>query len=390
MKILMVHNYYQQRGGEDAVFDREVAMLESHGHTVKQLTFHNHQIRGPFASWWAGLSSLFSIPAFFQTWKAIRQFHPDLLHAHNLFPLASPSILLAAKIRKVPVIVTLHNYRLICANAVLFRDGAGCQQCVKQRWPLAGILQGCYRNSRLQSAALVWMTSLHRQLGTWTHAVDRYITLSPAQREIILQSALGVPSEKLAIKPNFTNSPPPPSTQTTPAYFLFIGRLSVEKGVEPLLAAFKQSTLPLKIMGTGPMESTVQEAVSKSPNIEYLGFQDKATVSEMLHQAIALIFPSVCPETFGLSIIEAFAAQVPVIASNLGGPSNLVIHQENGLLVEPGLASALRAAAETLHSDTALRQQLAESAYRSFQAHYTDRRNYETLMDIYHDVLAAR
>ncbi len=390
MKILMVHNYYQQRGGEDAVFDREVALLESQGHQVHPLTFQNHQIQGRWASLWAGLNSLFSLPAFFKTWQAIHQFTPDLLHAHNLFPLASPSVLLAAKLNHIPVIVTLHNYRLICANAVLFRDGAECRKCVNQRWPLAGILQGCYRDSRLQSAALAGMTSLHRQMGTWKHAVDRYITLSPAQRNILLNSALCVPPEQLAIKPNFTDNTPRPSETSPPAYFLFIGRLSVEKGVEPLLAAFKQSSLPLKIIGAGPLENAVKAAVSESPNIEYLGFQDKTVLAKILHQAIALVYPSVCPETFGLSIIEAFAAHVPVIASRLGAPGDLVTHRENGLLVEPGDVEALRTAAETLRADPALRQQLAEAAYQHFLAQYTETRNYEALMDIYHDVLAAR
>jgi glycosyltransferase involved in cell wall biosynthesis len=387
MKILLAHNYYQQRGGEDSVFEAEADLLQQSGHEVKCLVFHNQSIQSWGSRLGAAVGCIFNVRAFFRTLKAIQQFSPDVLHVHNLFPLASPSILVAAKLLRVPVVMTVHNYRMICANAVLYRDNEVCQRCIHQTWPLDAVRFACYQNSKLRTAALVLMQSIHKILGTWHHCVSRYIALSQYEKNMLVCSSVALKAEAVEVKPNFAIPPNHNGNSEESAYFLFIGRLSEEKGISSLLEAFINTNLPLKIIGTGPLESFAREKIAASPNIELLGFLDKQQIYEYLRKSIALIFPSVLPETFGLSIVEAFSAKVPVITTNIGGPAEIVQDGVNGLQVAPETPFDLQTAARKLFENSTLREELAINAYQTYITRYSAPSNYQQLIGIYQDVL---
>jgi glycosyltransferase involved in cell wall biosynthesis len=383
--VLLSHNHYQQPGGEDQVFKAEGALLEAHGHRVVRYTLHNDSIADMSrpelakATVWNGA-----------TYRELRALigreQPQVAHFHNTFPLISPAAYYAAQAEGVPVVQTLHNYRLVCPNALFFREGRVCEDCSGKVIPWPGVAHACYRGSRSSSAAVAAMLTAHRVLGTWPRTVDTYIGLTEFARQRFIRGNL--PAEKIVVKPNFVH-PDPGAGRGDGEYVLFVGRLSEEKGVDTLLKAWErpQVGVPLKIVGDGPLASQVAKATERSGEVEWLGRQPQEQVLTLMKEAKALIFPSVWYEGFPMVLAEAYAVGLPVIASDLGSMSSLVVHGRTGLRFPPGDPEELASQVEWISTHSADLQRMRTEARAEFEAKYTAERNYQLLMDIYRTVI---
>jgi glycosyltransferase involved in cell wall biosynthesis len=365
MRILLVHNSYQQTGGEDLVVPDEARLLESRGHDVGQYSVHNDQVSS-LSRLTLAQRTVWSQPAYRAVRAAIATHRPEVVHVHNTLPLLSPSVYYAASAEGVPVVQTLHNYRLMCPAAVCFRDGHVCTDCVGKPIAWGAVRHACYRGSRSASAAIVTMLAVHRMLGTWAHKTSVYIALTNLARRMFIES--GLPAEKLVVKPNFV-SPDPGLGTGSGGYALFVGRLSAEKGLRTLLHAWRSvgEQLPLWIVGDGPLAQDVapQEVVP------------------LLQEATCLVFPSECYETFGRVIVEAFAAGTPVVAAGHGAAAELVADGITGVHFRPGDPADLAAKVIQLDSHPALRERMRVAARTDFENRFTADVNYRLLVAIY-------
>ncbi len=379
MKILFVHNAYQHKGGEDTVLEAEAALLASRGHVVEHFTRHNNDI-SQMSRVSLAVQTFWSTPAAKDFEAQLRSFKPDVVHVHNTFPLISPAIYWVADRLRVPVVQTLHNFRLFCPQAMFLREGKVCEDCLG-RLPWRGALRGCYRESRLQSTVLASMVSLHRGLGTWQNKVTRYIALNDFCRNKFIEG--GLPAERIVIKPNFVDfSPPIPVDRRD---FLFVGRLSVEKGIDSLMmAAGMVDGANLQVAGTGPEA----DLLASVPNINALGALSRDEVRLRMCSAIALVVPSIWYETFGMVAIEAFAAGLPVIASRIGSLAALVEDGVTGLLFEPGDPVSLADAMRWALSHPAEMANMGKAARAHYEANFTAERNYQQSMAIYEAAVA--
>lgn len=386
MRILVVHNRYQQAGGEDSVVRAEVSLLRSKGHEVDVLEEDNDSIVGWGASVKTSLQCIYSFSEARKVQERIRRFKPDLAHIHNFFPRLSPSVHSACYAAKIPVVQTLHNYRLLCPAATFLRDGKVCEDCLGKTIPWPAVQHGCYRQNRLASAAVANMLAVHRAFGTWSRTVSRYIALTQFSRDKFI--AGGWPGDKIAVKPNFVDPDPGMGTGNGD-YALFVGRLSEEKGIRTLLDAWSllSTSHRLKIVGEGPLAPLVKDASAMGSGIEWLGGRSKDEVLALMANATFLIFPSTWYETFGLVIIEAFSVGLPVIASRLGAMAELVSDGETGLLFTPGRSDDLAAAIEWAFSHSGQLQAMRLRARCEFEKEYTKNANYETLVEIYKSTL---
>ena len=386
MRILMVHNYYQQPGGEESIFETEIGLLESNGHIVDRYTVHNDQIEGEHPLTLAA-DTLWNHKIYRDLRQLIRQNPPQIVHFQNTFPLISPAAYYAAKAEGIPVVQTLHNYRLICPNALFFREGKVCVDCLGKPIPLPGVIHGCYRNSRVATAGVAAMLSLHSLLKTWSTAVDAFIVYSQFALNKFIEG--GLPPEKLLFKTN-SLSPVPEVGLGQGGYAIFVGRLSVEKGLGVMLKAWEQlhGRIPLKIVGDGPMLPLVQETQLRVPGVEWLGRQSLDEVYRLMGEAAFLVFPSEWYETFGRVAIEAFAKGTPVIASDIGAISELVTPHHTGLHFRASDPSDLVTQVEWALSHPEEMALMRQNARTEFETKYSTTKNYQRLIEIYHQVQA--
>lgn len=382
MDILSLHNYYQQPGGEDQVFAAEASLLREYGHHVVYYTKHNDQIAGM-----KGLdlarSALWNSAVYRELRSLIRQTRPHVMHLHNTFPLISPAAYYAARAEGIPVVQTLHNYRLLCLNALLFRDGCVCEDCVGRLGPWPGVLHACYRGSRMASVGVVAMLVFHRLLGTWRNAIGTYIALAKAARLKFIEG--GLPANKIVVKPNFLH-PAPELAEEKGEFGLVVARLSAEKGLDALLQAWTcVPRIPLRIVGDGPLMHQVNGFVREHQldQVQLLGRRPRAEVFELMKRARFLIFPSKCYESFPIVIVESFACGTPVIASRLGAASEIVKDGRTGVFFSPGDVGDLAAKVEQMWKNPQIAAQMGRQARREFELKYTGARNYELLMGIY-------
>jgi glycosyltransferase involved in cell wall biosynthesis len=381
VRVLLVHNHYQQPGGEDQVFREEGALLESRGQTVLRYTLHNDEVEGLGKAALA-MRTLWSRTAYREIERRVREGGVDVVHVHNTLPLASPAVYWAARRAGAAVVQTLHNFRLVCPGALLLRDGRSCTACLG-RLPLPAVRHACYRGSRPATAAVAAMLTAHRAAGTWAAAVDRYVALTDFARELFVRG--GLPAEKIAVKPNFLRDDPG-AGRGGGGFALFVGRLSPEKGVEPMLEAWRRNPdlPPLKVVGDGPMARAVEAAP-----VAWLGPQPRAHVLALMQAADLLVCPSLAWEGMPMTIVEAFACGLPVVASDHGAMAGMV-DETAGLRVPPGDPAALAAAVRALLADAPRRAHLRRGARRLFEARYTAARNYDLLLQLYRDALEAR
>jgi len=372
--ILSVHNYYRQPGGEDRVFASEAELLEENGHTVLRHEDRNDRIVTGMIG--AALGAVWSHHTFRQLESLTRSARIDLAHFHNTFPLVSPGAYYAAQRAGIPVVQTLHNFRLICAGATLSRDGSVCESCLERRSLLPGIAHGCYRGSRPATVALSTMLAVHRAAGTYQTEVDTYIALSEFARCKFIEG--GLPGKRIVVKPNFVR-PDPGAGAGSGDYALFVGRLAEEKGVRQLAAAWGGlNDTPLRVVGDGPLRDTAWP-----PGVTLLGAQSRDSVMTLMQAARVLVFPSTWYECAPMTIIEAFACGLPVIASNLGSIPEFVEHRHNGLLFDPRDSQDLVRQVRWVFDHPEELRAMRANARRDFEKKYTAERNYKMLMSVY-------
>lgn len=389
MKIVVAHNFYQHPGGEDRVFADEAALLESHGHSVHRYMLDNHEIAERSR---AGVlcDTFWNRKSCADVGELVRGSGAEIVHFHNTFPLMSPSAYYGARRAGAAVVQTLHNYRLVCPAGVFRRDGRACEDCLAKRLAWPAILHGCYRGSRLQTGAAAAMIALHRGLGTWTRAVDLFVTPTEFARRKLVEG--GLPTEKIVVKANCVH-PDPGLGSGDGGYAVFAGRLSAEKGVGVLLDAWSRLRSPLRLLfiGEGPEADAIGRAAAADARIEVVGWQTPEEVHRIIGRATCLVMPSLMYETFGLTIAEAMASGTPAIASRLGAMAEAVDDGRNGLLFTPGdakdLANKVR---ELLASDPWRREAIRRAARETYEAKYTAESNYRQLVSIYQRALAAR
>jgi glycosyltransferase involved in cell wall biosynthesis len=391
LKIILVHNQYQQPGGEDVVFDQERQLLERAGHQVVLYRRSNWEVDS-----YAGVNRLVLVRK--TIWaddtrrefaKLLRAEKPDLVHIHNTFVMISPSIYSACREAGVPVVQTLHNYRLLCPAATFFRDGKICEECTEHTlW--RSIRYGCYRDSRPATAAVALMLAMHRSLHTWVRDVTSYIALSEFTRSKFVQK--GLPAQKVFVKPNFVYPDPRPGCGDG-NYALFVGRLSPEKRVSTLLAAWARlrSCIPLLVIGGGPERELLErEALDHSlANVTFRGQISREQTFEAMRDARFLIFSSEWYENFPVTIAESFACGVPVICSRLGAMQEIVEDGHTGLHFTPGNAEDLAEKADWAWNNPARVRALGKEARQEYENKYTAEKNYPMLMDIYQRAIKA-
>ncbi|HBP89345.1 MAG TPA: glycosyltransferase family 4 protein [Nitrospirales bacterium] len=388
MKILLVHNHYQKPGGEDQVFAAEGALLESYGHTVVRYEAHNDQV-GEFTSFQLAKATIWNSHACRELKNLIKIERPEIMHVHNTFPLISPVAYYAAKSENIPVVQTLHNYRLLCLNPNLFRNGKVCEDCLGKFMPWPGILHSCYRGNRKASGVVAMMLISHRILRTWLRDVDMFIALSVFSRKKFIEE--GLPNNKITVKPNFVGNDPGIGSGEG-NYAIFVGRLSSEKGIETLLEAWKSlnGRVRLKIAGDGPLASKVVDATQKMSSIDYVGHLSRDEIFLHLKNASVMIFPSLCYEGFPLTIAEAYATGLPVIGSQTGSISELIQPGKTGLCFEPGNSRDLVRQVDWIVDHPRELASMRLNARREFEEKYTDSHNYDLLLKIYRQVLGKQ
>lgn len=312
--------------------------------------------------------------------SVVRRAGPDVIHVHNLFPALSPAVIRAAAAEGVPVVMTLHNFRLLCPPATLLRDGKVCEDCVG-RLPWHALVHGCYRGSRLASAPYVASLTLHRAIGTFDQ-VRRFVAVSEFVRAKHIEA--GIAHERIVVKPNFAW--PATRREGPGSYFLYLGRLSREKGVDTLLKAWRPALGRLLVAGDGPEISRLKALAGEG--VEFVGAVPPDRAKRLVAVARALVVPSRCYEGFPRVVPEAYTAGVPVIASRIGALPEVVQEGITGVLAEPDDPASWTEALERLLDDkTSLR--LGEGAYRAWAERYTPEVNLRLLEALYASVQTA-
>ncbi|HVS88349.1 MAG TPA: glycosyltransferase family 4 protein [Candidatus Acidoferrum sp.] len=383
MKVLVARNAYQHPGGEDTVFHNETELLRSVGHEIKEFRDDNHRI-AEMSSVSLGAQTIWSESSRRKLRAALDEFRPDIVHFHNFFPLISPAAYYACHEAGIPVVQTLHNYRLLCPGGILYRDGHVCEDCLPKRMKWPGALHACYRGDRLATATVATMLAVHHSLGTWREKVTQFIALSEFSRRKFSEG--GLPAEKIAVKPNFASSDAG-VRDGAGQFALFVGRLSSEKGVECLLEAWVKGNrrIPLRIVGDGPLRPMLEreKLVSGLDNVFFDGTLERTLVLKAMKQALFIVFPSNCYECFPLVIAEAYACGVPVIAARLGVMAEIVHDGVTGLHFETDSAEDLAAKVQWAWTHAAEMEEMGRAARAEYEAKYTPERNYKILMEIY-------
>ena len=392
MKVLVVHNRYQQHGGEDTAVIAEVTQFAAHGDIVVHYERHNDELRGLTLTETlkSGLETVWGWKAYRELKEIIAENKPDIAHFHNTFPLISPSGYYACAETDIPVVQTLHNYRLLCPAATLMRKGDVCETCLGRTVPVSGVLHACYHKSFPQSAVLAAMLAAHKVLRTWSTKVAAYIALSEFARQKFVQG--GLPEDRIFVKPNFVFPDPGPK-KGSGDYALFVGRLSAEKGLHILFQAWRRLSqrIPLVVIGDGPMKEEIDamKAQIGLPEVNILGNIGSKEVLQWMRDARFLVCPSLWFEGFPLAVAEAFASAVPVIASRLGSLGEVVQHGRTGLHFTAGNCDDLAEKVEWAWTHCEQIEQMGRLARLEYERKYTAERNYRTLMRIYDQVLDA-
>ena len=380
MKILVIHNHYLEKGGEDEVFAAEVKLLEEHGHKVILYEKTNEYIKNlPFFKklFFALTEPSFSKAVYKEIKEIVKKEKPDIAHIHNIFVCITPSVYVALKEEGVPIVQTLHNYRFFCSKGTFFNNGKICEKCSNGNF-FNGVVRKCWRNSFLLS---FFLAKLLYSWNSFFKIIDSYIVLSKFSRDKFV--GLGIEKWKMYLKANFLITEPEVDNQDH-NYAVFIGRLVDYKGVKTLMKAIRiNPSFNLKIIGDGPLRKEVHDCVSAYDNVECLGRLDKGSVFKIISNASFIIFPSECYETMGMVILESFASAKPILASRLGAIKEFIIDGVNGVLFEPGNAEDLAAKISYLFSHSEERIEMGRNANRIYQERFNKEKNFQDLMSIY-------
>jgi len=391
LKVLIVHNYYQIPGGEDTVVKNESNLLKENGHEVILYTRHNNELKkkGILGKIVLPFETIFSFKTYREVKELIKKNDIDIVHVHNTLPLISPSVYYAAFNCKVPVVQTIHNFRLLCPAATLTRDGKICEECIRKGLKSA-LKHKCYRNSFLQTLVVVMMLAIHRAVGTY-NKVNGYIALTEFSKNKLRN--LLKEEKKIFIKPNFVkNQSKIVLPRLVENYFVFIGRLDKLKGVNLLLEAWLEvKDTELYIIGEGPEKQKLEWIIKENNirNVKLTGFLPMQEALDIVSKSKAVIIPSQLYEVFGMVAIEAFSVGVPVIASNIGALSKIV-NETNGLLFQYDNKRDLIEKINLLNNDKEMVDKLSAGALDTFNKLYSDKINYQLLMKIYKFMLGDK
>ena len=400
MKVLIVHNEYREPGGEEKVVDAETRLLRENGVEVRELRFRSADVKGAFGALRTAWELPHSERSKERVAEALREFRPNLMHVHNFFPVATPAIFEAAREAGVRSVLTLHNYRILCVNGLLLREGQPCELCIERRGPTSGVVHACYNNSRLASATVARMIHEHQRRGTWHKLVDRFIVLTEFAKSRYVKA--GLDPARFAVKPNFLFDPGAAATGGSAGgrpQVLFVGRLSHEKGLGTLLRAkagaggganSSSSGYDLHIVGDGPLREEVKAAAAKDASVIWHGFRNAEQVRAHLLAADILVFPSECYENFPITLLEAMAAARPALISRIGGLPELLAEGKEGLFFTPGSAEDLANRLSAALRDQAQLGRMGQAARERYLGAFGPRENFRRLMEIYGEAMGAK
>jgi glycosyltransferase involved in cell wall biosynthesis len=388
MRILLVHNRYRSGApsGENRVVDQEGEALEALGHEVMRFGRSSDEI----AEW--PVAKKASLPARV-IWSretrrdlttVLREHRPEVVHVHNTFPLLSAAVLYACRDERVPVVATLHNYRLACANGLFFRSGAVCHDCA-HGLPVQAVLHGCYRESPAATAPVALSLSLHRQ--AWRSLVSAYVFVSASQRDLLAGADLA--RGRVFVRYNLIPRRSRSQTARAPTV-VFAGRLDEAKGVRLLMAGwddycrkYGEPGLNLVIAGGGPLDDEVEAWASARPSVDMTGPLSSDQCADLISRARAVLLPSAWEETFGLVAVEAMAAGVPPIAAGHGSFTELITSGEDGLLFKPGDPAALALAIADVERNPERYEIYGDQARKTYEQRFNPQRSVEDLLGIY-------
>ena len=375
MRILQLHNVYAKRGGEDTVVEQERSLLIGHGHEV-QTIYEKNDPDSLFVSLLDAIQLRKNRRFIKKLVKVIQQFKPEVCHVHNVFWKISPGIFQVLNDQRIPVVMTLHNYRLMCVNSFFYRNGKACEDCLTGSRKNA-LKHKCYDHSLLKSYFMYDAVDFHWSNGTWTKQVDNYICLSDFAKEKFI--AAGIPESKLNVKPNFLSVPSKPSEDQ--GYFLFVGRFCSEKGANDVIRLAEKLTIQIIVIGEWdmPIES------DKFSNLEWKGTQSHDVALEYIAGCRAVLFTSNLYEGMPMGIIEAFANSKPVIARAAGAMQNMIQHEVNGWLYHD--FESLLYGVSLIEKDEELARQLGQNGLKSYRDLYTPETNYSQLINLYQQTI---
>jgi glycosyltransferase involved in cell wall biosynthesis len=383
MKILIIHTHYQLHGGEDSVVEQEIELLKKK-HDVLVLFFQN---QGGWKGALQFIGSIWNISAAKKAVQKIHGFKPDIVHIHNWHFALGPFIFREIHRLNIPIVHTVHNYRLLCPSAILLNKGKLFTDSLQQSFAWSAVRNKVYRSSIVQTFLLAFVVWFHKKIGTWKK-INCYICLTPFAVELFQQSNFMVSNEHFTVKPNFRIAPIIDSTIKKESHFLFIGRLSEEKGIDVLLDAFKGLPFLIKIAGEGPLQELVEKTAKQFSNISYLGNLSSEKIVTELQKTEALIVPSVCYEGMPMTIIEAFSVGTPVIASKLGAMSSMIFNEKNGFHFESANVNDLKKTIAKFHmlSDS-IKKEMRSNAFKSYTEKYSPDLQEEYFDAIYNNLL---
>ena len=389
MRVLQVHNRYRKPGGEDTVVANEARLLREHGHEVQLLEAHNDE-QDPTAllqKLVLARDMVWSSAGMATMDEAIRRFSPEVVHVHNTFSKLSPTVLRAASARGAAVVQTMHNFRLVCANGLLLRNGVPCELCLDKGRTQA-VRHACYRGNRLASAAVVCVGALHLRLGTYRAPGLRVVALTEFARGLFLRA--GIEPRVLRVKPNFVY----PAATPTPALqrerrVVFVGRLTEEKGVDLIISAWRQAApagWKLQLIGDGNLRQAAQAAGS---SVEVLGWLPPEQVLAKVAAARFLVMASRWYEGMPMVLLEAFSTATPTIVPRLGSMAELVADGDNGFHFPAGDAAALALVlTKALALENSAWQLQSAAALTAHRTRFSPEANYRDLMAIYSEAMA--
>lgn len=386
-RVVQVHTTYRQAGGEDQVVEAERRLLEEAGIEVEQVLFDNadlHESRSLIGDLRLATSAVWSRSAERRVRTVLAACQPQVMHVHNTFAAASPSVYAAASADGVPVVQSLHNYRLACPAATAFRDGHTCTDCVGRSLPWPAVIHSCIRGSRAQSLVAATTLGAHRALGTFRRGIETYIVGTSFHRQLMADG--GLPAARIQVLPNFLE-PDPGAGQGPRTGVLYVGRLAEEKGIATLLRAAEFIPGSVTVVGDGPLAPLVREAAAAG-HVRYLGPLWSREMRDELRGAVALALPSIWFEGFPMVAVEAFAAGTPVIASRIGSLTDIVEDGVTGLLAEPGDADQLGGRFAWAIDHPAELAELGARARQRYVSRYQGATHLATLLDIYQASIA--
>lgn len=388
MKILIIHNHYFERGGEDEVVESEIKLLEKFGHKVILYRRSNSEIKEFNLLKKISLLTkeiIWSEDTYREIKKLIRAEKPDIAHIHNIFILVSPSVYYALSEENIPIVQTLHNYRLFCPAGVLYRSHRICEDCTGTNF-IPSLIHRCWKHSFILTSAIARTLDVHFGRGTFREKIDTYITLSEFSKKKCVEK--GLPDKKIFIKPNFVDKNYEERNDFQ-NFALFVGRLVDYKGVEVLIEAFKKVVLyELKIIGDGPLYKELKEGLKKTQNIDLLGRLPYHQTIEYIKRSSFLIFPTECYESTPRTVIECFNCGVPVLASDIGYMKELVQDGFSGMLFRTQNIDDLICKIQYLMTNRDLLVRMGKNARKVYEEKYTPEKNYHLLMDIYKNAIS--